>query len=325
MEKLLEIKNVNIKFAFPSKALAALDDFSLTLHEGERVGLVGESGAGKSIAVFSIINLLRPPGKITSGSIFYKGEDLAKATKQRLQEIRGHEIAMIFQDPSVSLNPVFTVGQHLMETLLAHKKVSRREAYDRSIEAMEKVKIPSPEERMQQYPRDFSGGMRQRIIIACALITKPKIIIADEPTTALDVTLQAEIMELLHRLSIEEKLALLLVSHDLAMVSQVCQRIFVLYAGEVVEARETKELIRSPRHPYTKGLLECLPQNHTAGNLLQQIPGRMPSLEEKQKNLHACCSFHERCAYAKELCRNEKPVYSKTDSSSGVRCFFPLD
>ena len=275
MEQLLDIKHLNVDFTLREKTLRAVRDVSLTLNKGERLGIVGESGAGKSVLGFSIINLISKPGKITGGEVMFEGEDISKYSYDEMRKIRGNKISIIFQDPMMTLNPVLTIGTQMKETILAHMDVSDKEAEAICLEKLKKVYIPSPEKRLKQYPHEFSGGMRQRIIIAISLLTDPSLIIADEPTTALDVTIQAEIMDLLLELCETDNMGLILITHDLAVVSEVTQRIAVLYAGRVVEIGPTEQIIGNPQHPYTQGLLKALPEMADGENRLNQIPGMM--------------------------------------------------
>ncbi|MDD4650107.1 MAG: ABC transporter ATP-binding protein, partial [Desulfoplanes sp.] len=278
MTKLLEVKNLVVKFALRAGNLTALNDICFSLDRGERMGLVGESGAGKSVAGFSIINLISQPGFIDSGEIFFEGEEISHYPLEQMRDLRGNRISMIFQDPMMTLNPVLTIGTQMVETILAHKKMSHKEAETIAVEKLSNVYIPSPKKRLTQYPHEMSGGMRQRIVIAIALLTNPSLIIADEPTTALDVTIQAEIMDLLLELCATKKMGLILITHDLGVVSQVTQKVAVMYAGRIVEKGLTDDIISNPQHPYTKGLINALPQSKHRGNRLNQIPGMMPNL-----------------------------------------------
>ncbi|MGL1861969.1 MAG: ABC transporter ATP-binding protein [Pseudodesulfovibrio sp.] len=317
MEQLLGIKHLNVDFTLREKTLRAVRDVSLTINKGERLGIVGESGAGKSVLGFSIINLISKPGKITGGEVMFDGEDISKYSYDEMRKIRGNKIAMIFQDPMMTLNPVLTIGTQMKETILAHMDVSDKEAEAICLEKLQKVYIPSPEKRLKQYPHEFSGGMRQRIIIAISLLTDPSLIIADEPTTALDVTIQAEIMDLLLELCETDNMGLILITHDLAVVSEVTQRIAVLYAGRVVEIGPTEQIIGNPQHPYTQGLLKALPEMADGKNRLNQIPGMMPSLF----NMPDGCPFEPRCEEKKEHCTQTVPGLIELENGAQVACF----
>ena len=304
---LLEVKHLEVSFPTKTKTLVAVRDVSFSLARGERLGLVGESGAGKSITGFSILKLISRPGRISGGSILFEGRDLAPLSEQEMRPLRGDRISMIFQDPMMTLNPVLTIGTQMIETLQAHRRISRRDARDQAIETLRAVRIPSPEKRMDQYPHQFSGGMRQRIVIAIALLTRPSLIIADEPTTALDVTIQAEILDLLLELAEHEGMGLLLITHDLAVVSQVTDRVAVMYAGRIVEIGPTEQVVHAPQHPYTQGLLAALPQTHAGEpgtGRLAQIHGIMPSLY----NTPPGCAFHPRCPVRIHACSEDVPA-----------------
>ena len=317
MEKLIEIKNLRVDFALRSGTVRAVRDVNLVINKGERLGIVGESGAGKSVLGFSLINLISKPGKITGGEIIFEGNDIAKYSYEQMRKIRGHHISMIFQDPMMTLNPVLTIGTQMKETILAHMDVSDKEAEAICLDKLRKVYIPSPEKRLKQYPHEFSGGMRQRIVIAISLLTSPKLIIADEPTTALDVTIQAEIMDLLLELCKTENMGLILITHDLAVVSEVTQRIAVLYAGKVVELGRAEEIISNPQHPYTRGLIAALPQMAGGAKRLNQIPGMMPSLLDMPKG----CPFEPRCTISVEKCKTEIPTLTTLENGTQVACF----
>ncbi|RMJ02641.1 Oligopeptide transport ATP-binding protein OppD [Marinobacter litoralis] len=313
---LLEVKNLDVRFAVRGGDLTALRGISFSLDKGERLGLVGESGAGKSVAAFSILNLIAKPGYIAGGQILFEGKDLAAMSERELRKIRGNRIAMIFQDPMMTLNPVLTIGTQMVEAILAHRKISKKEARAIALDRLQKVQIPSPEKRLDQYPHELSGGMRQRVIIAIALLLDPEVIIADEPTTALDVTIQAEIMDLLLNLCEQENVALMLITHDLGVVSQVTQRMLVMYSGRIIEQGPTRDIIDNAQHPYTVGLISALPQMGEPGARLFQIPGSMPSL----KNVPTGCPFHPRCDYATDQCRQAMPDYVHAGNVD-VACF----
>lgn len=312
---ILDVKNLDIRFAVRGGDLKALREISFSLDRGERLGLVGESGAGKSVAAFSILNLTAKPGYLAGGQILFEGRDLAAMSEREIRKLRGNRIAMIFQDPMMTLNPVLTVGTQMIEALQAHQRISRKAAQQIALDRLKQVQIPSPDKRLDQYPHELSGGMRQRVIIAIALLLNPDVIIADEPTTALDVTIQAEIMELLLALCEQHNVALMLITHDLGVVSQVTQRMLVMYAGRIIEQGPTKEIINDAQHPYTQGLIDSLPQMGEPGNPLYQIPGTMPSLN----HIPSGCPFHPRCRFATEQCRIEMPDYVRSGNTD-VAC-----
>ena len=317
---LLEVRNLEVRFPQRSGELVALRDVSFSVDRGMRMGIVGESGAGKSVAAFSILNLVSRPGYIAHGQILFDGEDIVQMSPAQLQRIRGNRITMIFQDPMMTLNPVLTIGTQMIECLQAHGKVNDREARRIAVEKLRQVKIPSPEARIDQYPHELSGGMRQRVVIAIALLTDPDLIIADEPTTALDVTIQAEIMALLLELCKQEGVALILITHDLGVVSQVTEDTIVMYAGRIIEEAPTRELIDHPRHPYTEGLINALPERARQGQRLNQIAGSMPSLHVIPDG----CAFHPRCEHTHERCRHEIPGFTGT-THRRVACHWRAD
>ena len=309
MSHLLEVKDLEVKFALRLGELTAINGVSFTLDKGERLGIVGESGAGKSVTGFAIINLLSKPGYISAGKILFEGQELNRLPEEKMREIRGNRISMIFQDPMMTLNPVLTISTQMVETVLAHQNVSKADAMDIALEKLKKVHIPSPEKRLHQYPHECSGGMRQRIVAAIALLTNPALIIADEPTTALDVTIQAEIMDLLLELCESEKMGFILITHDLSVVSQVTEKIAVMYAGKIVEAGSTEATIQDPKHPYTQGLIRALPGSLQPGTRLNQIPGMMPTLTD----IPPGCAFHPRCEISDSVCQAEVPVLISID------------
>jgi peptide/nickel transport system ATP-binding protein len=300
---LLEVSGLEVEFPLRAARLQALRGVDFTLEAGERLGIVGESGAGKSMAAYAILNLISEPGRISDGEIRFDGERLDTLPDQDMRHIRGNRIAMIFQDPMMTLNPVLTIGTQMMECIAAHHHMPDAEAKALCIGKLKEVAIPSPEARFNAYPHELSGGLRQRVVIAIALLLDPAIIIADEPTTALDVTIQAEIMGLMMELCDNHKVGLILITHDLAVVSDVTQRMLVMYAGRVVETGTTSQVISKPAHPYTRGLLQALPQKNTAGGMLNQIPGTMPSLAAVPPG----CAFHPRCQHSDARCSTELP------------------
>ncbi|MGD8344152.1 MAG: ABC transporter ATP-binding protein [Desulfobacterales bacterium] len=317
MSHLLEVKDLEVKFALWSGELTAIDGISFTLDRGERLGIVGESGAGKSVTGFAIINLISRPGYISGGKVVFENQELNRLREEEMRAIRGNRISMIFQDPMMTLNPVLTIATQMTETVLAHENVSKADALDIALEKLKKVHIPSPEKRLQQYPHECSGGMRQRIVIAIALLTNPGLIIADEPTTALDVTIQAEIMDLLLELCASEKMGLILITHDLGVVSQITEKIVVMYAGKIVESGPTRSVVQDPKHPYTQGLIKALPGIIPPGARLNQIPGMMPNLTEIPRG----CAFHPRCTISDSICSVEVPaLISKEQQGRMIAC-----
>jgi peptide/nickel transport system ATP-binding protein len=318
-DAVLEVQGLQTHFFTHGGVVKAVDGVDLRVCAGEIVGLVGESGSGKSITGFSVIGLIDPPGRIVGGSIRYQGEELVSAGEARLQQLRGKEIAMIFQDPMMTLNPVLRVDTQMVEAIHAHEKVSAAAALARARDALAMVGIPSPQERLLAYPHQLSGGMRQRVAIAIALLNRPQLIIADEPTTALDVTIQAQILYEVQRLCRDTGTALVWITHDLAVVSGLADRIAVMYAGRIVESGATADVIRQPSHPYTQGLINSIPTRATHGSLLRQIPGMTPSL----LHLPQGCAFRPRCPRASDLCLSV-PQAVELPSAGSVRCWHPL-
>ncbi|KRQ87531.1 Oligopeptide transport ATP-binding protein OppD [Caloramator mitchellensis] len=316
MEKLLDIKNLKTSFFTHVGEVKAVRGVSFHLDKGEALGIVGESGSGKSITMMSVMRLLADNGKIIDGEIMFDGRDLAKVSEQDMQKIRGNEIGMIFQDPMTSLNPVLTIGDQLTEHLLKHKNISKQDAMKKAVEMLKLVGIPSPEKRISQYPHEFSGGMRQRVMIAMALITEPKLLIADEPTTALDVTIQAQILELMKDLKDKINTSIILITHDLGVVADVCNRINVMYGGLVVETGKTSEIFYNPRHPYTWGLLRSIP-NPKAKERLKPIDGQPPDLLKPP----AGCPFAPRCEYAMKVCMTHMPPLFEVGDNHRAACW----
>ena len=309
---LLDVTDLEVSFG----ANRALRGVSFGLEKGERLGIVGESGAGKSMAAFAIINLIADPGRITGGSVTFDGQRLDTMDTEDLRGIRGDRIAMIFQDPMMTLNPVMTIGEQMVETLLAHRSMTQAEARRISMEKLDLVAVPSPAARIDNYPHELSGGLRQRVVIAISLLCDPEIIIADEPTTALDVTIQAEIMALLMRLCDESDMGLILITHDLAVVSESCSRLAVMYAGKIIEQGPTGAILSTPRHPYTRGLLGALPQMNSRGGLLKQIRGSMPGIGELPEG----CAFHPRCDHAVARCEVIVPALKDRGDGHAAAC-----
>lgn len=318
---LLRIRNLHTYFFLDEGVLKAVDGIDLDLREGETLGIVGESGCGKSVTALSILQLIpSPPGKIVKGEIYFEGTDLLALSEAEMRKIRGRSISMIFQEPMTCLNPVFQVGDQISEILRLHEGVSRREAWGRSIEMLRMVGIPSPERRVREYPHHLSGGMRQRAMIAMAMACSPKLMIADEPTTALDVTIQAQILELMTHLKEEKAMSLILITHNLGVIAETAQNVMVMYAGRILEYVDVRSIFVNPKHPYTQGLLNSIPRvdrDDTKKERLEAIPGLVPSLLD----LPAGCKFLERCKYAFDPCAAEEPPLRGNHSGHFVRCW----
>jgi peptide/nickel transport system ATP-binding protein len=313
---LLEVTGLRTEFKLATGLLKAVRGVDLTVEPGETLALVGESGCGKSITAASIMRLVPPPGRIVAGSIRFKGEDLLQLSDEQMRDVRGNRIAMVFQDPMTSLNPVFTIGFQVAEGLRIHRGLSREAAEKETVEILAQVGIPAPRERIRDYPHQLSGGMRQRVMIAMALALKPELIIADEPTTALDVTIQAQILELLDRLKTENRMGLILITHNLGIVAERAHRTAIMYAGEIVEMAATEELFRNPLHPYTKGLLASLPEFAQPGQKLATIAGTVPNLRGELQG----CAFRARCAIGDERCMEVKTEMREAGAGHQVRC-----
>ncbi|HBP59277.1 MAG TPA: methionine ABC transporter ATP-binding protein [Alphaproteobacteria bacterium] len=317
--KLLTIKGLRVEFPTRDGALVAVNNVDLEIARGEVLGIVGESGSGKTVLGLSAMGLTDQPGRITAGQVLFDGEDVTSYSEAQWQGIRGNRMAMIFQDPTSSLNPVQRVGTQMIEALQSHRDISSDAARQIIREAMVRVGINSPDERLDAYPHQFSGGMRQRVVIAIALLNEPDLIIADEPTTALDVTIQAQILRDMRRLSRDTGTALIWVSHDLGVVAQIAHRVAVMYAGRIVEQGPTEKLLKKPSHPYTQGLIASMPANAPPGERLHSIPGGLPQLS----NLPIGCSFAPRCPYVSAAC-DILPELIPTSSEHAVRCVSPL-
>ncbi|MES3517339.1 MAG: ABC transporter ATP-binding protein [Natronomonas sp.] len=309
---LLEVEDLNVRFYTEEGALRATTDLSYEIEAGERFGIVGESGAGKSVTSLALMQLIEDPGVIESGSIRFRGRDLLALSDEELRQLRGNEIAMIFQDAETALNPAYTVGEQIAEAVRLHLDFDRDAARDRTIELLESVGIPEPHERYGDYPHEFSGGMQQRVVIAMALSCDPSLLIADEPTTALDVTVEAQIFDLLSELTTEFDTAIQLVTHDLGVVAEFCDRMMVLYAGHPVEMGTVEDIYYDPQHPYTAGLMSSIPRIGDGRKRLQTIPGTMPDLVEMPTG----CTFHPRCPYAEEICKKRKPPLVETENGT---------
>jgi peptide/nickel transport system ATP-binding protein len=317
---ILRVEGLKTHFFTKAGVLRAVDDVTFEVAEGEVVGLVGESGSGKSMTGYSIMGLVDPPGRIVAGTIELAGRDLSRLSAEDMRQLRGNRIAMIFQDPMMTLNPVLRIDRQMIETILAHERVSVEAARERSRAALAKVGIPSPDARLLAYPHQFSGGMRQRVAIAIALLNNPDLIIADEPTTALDVTIQGQILYEMQKLTRETRAAMIWITHDLSVVAGLADRVCVMYAGRIVEQGTTYDVLTTPRHPYTQGLLDSVPSRSARGARLKQIPGMTPSLLE----LGHGCPFRERCAFATAACAVLPPLQPHGDGGQVVCCHHPL-
>ncbi|WP_346894719.1 ABC transporter ATP-binding protein [Clostridium sp. UBA7503] len=318
---LLQVKNLKTYFYLNGKEYPAVDDISFTLDEGKTMAIIGESGSGKSVTALSIMGLIDAPGKIIHGEIHYKGENLLKKSEKAMRQIRGNEISMIYQDPMTTLNPMNKIGEQIAEALIIHKKVSKKEAKKVVIELMKAVGITDGEERYHQLPNQFSGGMRQRLMIAMAIACNPKILIADEPTTALDVTIQAEILDLLRKLNSEYNMSIILNTHDLGVVAEMADEVVVMYCGKIMEIASNKELFENPINPYTKKLMECIPRIDDKKRRLDTIEGYVPHLSQLSKG----CRFSDRCHEAFDKCRNTLPELKEVFKGHWSRCWHHED
>jgi peptide/nickel transport system ATP-binding protein len=320
MTPLLEVVGLTTVFHTLTGAYAAVDGVDLALAPGEVLGLVGESGSGKSVTGFSLIGLIDPPGEIVGGEVRFQGRDLLRLPEEELRRLRGDRIAMIFQDPLMTLNPVLTVGEQMAEAITEHRAIGRQAALAEAEAALTRVGIANAATRLGQYPHEFSGGMRQRVAIATALLNKPDLIIADEPTTALDVTIQGQILAEMQRLCAAEGMALIWITHDLGVVAELADRVAVMYAGRIVETGTVDEVLDAPRHPYTRGLLRSIPALNPVGARLHQIDGMAPSLAGRAVG----CAFAPRCVGADETCRRNDPALTRLGPARAFRCHHPL-
>ncbi|MDX8046715.1 ABC transporter ATP-binding protein [Gracilibacillus sp. S3-1-1] len=320
-EIILDINDLRTSFLLEDFEVKAVDGVSFKLPKGKTIGIVGESGSGKSITAMSILQLLEKPGKIVGGEINFKGKDLTKMSEREIRNIRGNEISMIFQEPMTSLNPVYTIGQQIRETLKVHQGLDKKVGTTKAIELLSLVGIPSPEQRVKQYPHELSGGMRQRVMIAMALACNPELLIADEPTTALDVTIQAQILELIKDLQKDLGMSVIMITHDMGVVAETCDYVAVMYGGKVVEFQDVKSIFKSPKHPYTVGLLNSIPRHDTDVDELEPIKGNVPS----PKDMPVGCRFAPRCPFATDLCAQELPTLDANEDGSEIRCWIYTD
>ncbi len=325
MNSIIEVSGLRTHFEIEGRVLPAVRGVDFSLSRGRTLGLVGESGCGKTVTALSLMRLVPPPGRIVSGSVRLESPggdplELVSLPESRMRRVRGRELGMIFQEPMTSLNPVFTVGEQVREAIRVHQPVGKKAARERVIGLLSDVNLPDPESRYYDYPHQLSGGQRQRVMIAIALACNPKVLIADEPTTALDVTVQARILELISRLRDRHRMAVLLVTHDLGVVAQATERVAVMYLGRIVEAASTRRLFRSPGHPYTRGLLDSVPRLGEEKRRLAAVRGVVPTLSR----IPAGCSFHPRCPRAEEICRKESPAPREAGEGHRVECHFPL-
>ena len=320
-EALLAVKNLCTSFPTEGGVVHAVDNVSFNVRKGEAIALVGESGSGKTVTAMSIMRLVAPPGRITSGAIRFKGRDLAQLPEKEMRTVRGNDIAMVFQEPMTSLNPVFKIGDQVAEAIRIHRRVSKKEARKQAADMLELVSIPDPVRRLDDYPHQLSGGMRQRVMIAIALSCDPELLIADEPTTALDVTIQAQIMELLASLQKRLGLAVLLITHDLGIVAEFCERVIVMYTGRIVEEARVRDLFAEPAHPYTRGLLKSLPSLTTGGKRLPTIQGMVPAIT----HLPPGCKFNPRCPDVMPICLGREPARMIVAEEHDARCYLHGD
>jgi peptide/nickel transport system ATP-binding protein len=320
-ENILELKDLSTTFFCDEGDVKAADCVSLGVPKGQTIGIVGESGCGKSVMALSILRLIEKPGKIVNGEILYKGKDILKCSEREMRHLRGNQISMIFQEPMTSLNPVYTIGQQINESFIVHQNMSKSKARKNSLDMLKLVGIPSPEKRIDQYPFELSGGMRQRVMIAMALACKPDLLIADEPTTALDVTIQAQILELIKDLQGRLQMSVIIITHDLGVVAETCKQVAVMYCGNIVEFADAHSLFGNPKHPYTAGLFNSLPRPDTDKEELEAIDGMVPN----PADLPPGCRFAPRCPYAEDICREKLPPLKNLEGGRLVRCWIYLN
>lgn len=320
---LLEVRGLRTSFFTDDGEIPAVDGVDFSIREGEVLGIVGESGCGKSVTSLSIMGLLpKGIGKVVGGEIWFKGENLIEASERRMKQIRGNEIAMIFQEPMTSLNPLFTIGNQLVEAIRLHTKIGKKEARARAVEMLELVGLPRAEQMLDEYPHQLSGGMRQRVMIAMAMVCRPALLIADEPTTALDVTIQAQILALMKELNQTFGTAVMMITHDLGVVAELCDRVIVMYAGQIVEEGSVRDIFRNPKHPYTAGLIRSIPDIRGKKERLYSIPGQVP----KPGTVRYGCRFAARCEWVVDRCRHEDPLlYETSEQGHRARCFLALE
>jgi len=318
MSLLLDVQNLSTSFFTDEGVVPAVQDVSFHIDEAETLGLVGESGCGKSVTAMSILRLIpQPPGKIVNGKMLFEGTDLVTLSENKMRDIRGDKISMIFQEPMTSLNPVYTIGYQIVEAIEQHRNVDEEESKEIAIEMLAKVGIPSPEQRFNEYPHQISGGMRQRAMIAMALVCRPSLLIADEPTTALDVTIQAQILDLLRDLQSELKMSIMMITHDLGIIAEMAHRVVVMYASRIVEMGDVNTIFKHKSHPYTKGLFNAIPNIDLDQKRLYDIPGMVPSPRHFPKG----CKFHPRCPYAMDICKEEEPKLKEIDRNHFSACW----
>ncbi|WP_300409619.1 ABC transporter ATP-binding protein [Lagierella sp.] len=320
-KEVLKVEDLSISFYTPVGEVKAVDSICYSLHENEIMGIVGESGSGKSVESYGIMGLLQSPGKVKKGKILYKGKNVLDFDKNQMRQFRGADCSMIFQNPMTCLNPVYTIGNQLMEAVLVHKKISKDEAYKKAVRMLELVGISNPERRMKQYPHELSGGMRQRVMIGMGLICEPDILIADEPTTALDVTIQAQILELIKRVQMKNKMSVIFITHNLAVVAQICDTVSVMYAGRIVEQGTVDKIFYNPSHPYTKGLLKSMPRiDDKDANRLESIEGTPVDMLNPPEG----CGFSTRCEHCMNICLRKEPPMVEVEKGHRSKCFLHI-